>query len=43
MPKSGKGNNSVKYSQNFTKVNQVIYIMYLNCMIDAIILAQAVL
>ena len=25
------------------KVNQVIYIMYLNCMIDAIILAQAVL
>ena len=25
------------------KVNKVIYIMYLNCMIDAIILAQAVL
>ena len=25
------------------KVNQVIHIMYLNCMIDAIILAQAVL
>ena len=25
------------------KVNQVIYIMYLNCMIDAMILAQAVL
>ena len=24
------------------KVKQVIYIMYLNCMIDAIILAQAV-
>ena len=36
MPKSEKGNNSVK-------VNQVIYIKYPNCMPDITILAQEVL
>ena len=47
MPKSEKGNNSVKYSvkysQNFMEVNQVIYIMHPNCIPDIMILAQAVL
>ena len=43
MPKSEKGDNSVTYSQGLRKVNQVIYIMYPNCMPDIMILAQAVL
>ena len=48
MPKSEKAsnlkeNNSVKVWQNFMKVNQVIYIMYPNCMPDIMILAQVIL
>ena len=43
MTKSEKGNISVKFSQNCMKVNQVIYIMYLNCTPDTMILAQAIL
>ena len=39
MPKSEKGNNSVKCSKNFMKIycNQVIYIIYPNCMPDIMI------
>ena len=37
-----KGNNSIKYSQNF-RSNQVICIMYPNSMFDIITLAQLVL
>ena len=43
MHKSEKGDISAKYSQNFTKVHQVICIMYPNSMPDIMILAQAVL
>ena len=43
LPKSKKEHNSVKYSQNFTKVNQVICIMFPNCMPDIMNLAQAIL
>ena len=38
MPTSEKGNNSVKYSQNFMKIYPVIYIIYQNCMPDIMIL-----
>ena len=41
--KSAKGDNSAKYSQNFTKVNQVIYTLDTILVSYITILAQAVL
>ena len=42
MPKSEKGNNSVKYSQNFTK-SLSGHLHHVPKLFDAIILAEAVL
>ena len=41
MPKSEKVHNSVKYSQNFTKVIQVICIIYQNSIHDIMIHPEA--
>ena len=41
MPKSEKGNNSVKFCQNFMKSYQVIYILYLNRFLSDIMDAHA--
>ena len=43
MPKSEKVHNSVKYSQNFTKVIQVICIIYQNSIHDIMIHPEAFL
>ena len=40
MPKSEKGDNSVKYVQNLPKVNQVIYILDTICESNIMILAR---
>ena len=41
--KTEKGDNSVKYLQNFAKINQVIYTLDTICMPNIMTLAQAVL
>ena len=43
MPKSGGGMIQSNVHNILCKVNQVIYIIYPNCMPDIIIVAQAVL
>ena len=43
MAKSEKGDNPVKYLENFAKVNQVIYTLDVICEPNIMTLAQAVL
>ena len=43
MPKSEKGDNSVKYLQNFAKINQVIYSLDTIYEPNIVILAESVL
>ena len=41
MPKLEKGDNSVKYLQNFAKINQVIYALDSICEPNMMIVAQS--